>query len=550
MEAYQATLEEGIPLSEVTFCAVDLETTGGSAHSSAITEIGAVKYRGGERIGVFQTLVNPVQPIPPFITQLTGIDDVIVREAPRIEQVLPALVEFMRDTVFVAHNAQFDFSFVNSALIDNGWDPIEPPAVCTARLARRLVWPDVPNVKLHTLAQYFRCAAQPSHRALDDAEACAEILHAMLGLGGRMGILTLGDLHNAVRSRSRPNFGKIRLTDHLPHAPGVYLFKDGQGHVLYVGKAKDLRSRVKSYFYGDGRKKVEDLLSEMSSVEARPCASELEALVVEARLIREHEPKYNRQGKTWRRYTYLKLDTSEAWPRLKVVHDLRGGGEFIGPFASSSQANLAKDALEEAFPIRRCTRSMGASTRFSPCALADLGRCLAPCAGAASRERYRDAVGELLRALDDPGALLETLESRMMALADDGRFEEAALRRDRLRVLAESLAKRRIDSWLTAGGRMELRGGDGAAYTLSGAALQGSGNDAVPNPCPRERADELQAVRSWIAHNRPALKHSDHPIAEPVGGGATLHRIRTKLRALERPLEEARRHWRGGRAAG
>jgi len=282
-EAVQTTLEEGIPLAEVTFCVVDLETTGGSPVDARITEIGAVTYRGGHRLGVFETLVNPEVPIPRSITHLTGIDDRTVKGAPPVGSVLPSFVEFARGCVFVAHNARFDFTFLNVALQRADFDPLPPPPVCTARLARRVVWPDVPNVRLHTLAQYFRTAVRPNHRALADAQACAEVLHGLLDLGGRLGISTLGDLHLAVRARGRPNFGKIRLADHLPRTAGVYLFKGRDGAVLYVGKSKDLRGRVKSYFYGDSRKKVEDLLAETHSVEGISCGSELEALVLEAR---------------------------------------------------------------------------------------------------------------------------------------------------------------------------------------------------------------------------------------------------------------------------
>jgi len=166
----QTTLEQGVPLSEVTFCVVDLETTGGSPTDARITEIGAVAYRGGERLGVFQTLVNPGVPIPPFITHLTGIDDLTVAGAPPLPAVLPSFVEFARGAVFVAHNARFDFAFLNVALERSGYDPLPPPPVCTARLARRVVWPEVPNVRLPTLAEYFRTAVRPTHRALADAE--------------------------------------------------------------------------------------------------------------------------------------------------------------------------------------------------------------------------------------------------------------------------------------------------------------------------------------------------------------------------------------------
>jgi DNA polymerase-3 subunit epsilon len=279
---------------------------------------------------------------------------------PPIEAVLPEFVEYLRGGVFVAHNARFDVAFLNAALTRLDYPPIPAPPVCTARLARRVVWSDVPNVRLRTLAQYFRTSVRPNHRALDDAQACAEVLHGLLELGGRLGILTLGDLHEAVRARGRPNYSKIRLADGLPHGPGVYLFKGRGGRILYVGKAADLRARVKSYFYGDGRKKVEDLLSQTTLVDAVRCSTELEALVLEARLIRAHEPRYNRRGKTWRRYAYLKVDPTEAFPRLKVVREPSGEAAFLGPFPTSRQAALAKEALEDAYPIRRCTRAMRA----------------------------------------------------------------------------------------------------------------------------------------------------------------------------------------------
>ncbi len=390
-QAIQTTLDDGAPLSEVEFVVVDLETTGGSPADARITEIGAVKLRGGERTGVFETLVNPGQPIPRTITHLTGIDDLMVSGAPPIEWVLPSFAEFARGCVFVAHNATFDFTFLNVAFQRLDYDPLPPPPVCTAKLARRVVWPDVPNVRLHTLAQYFRTATRPSHRALPDAEACAEVLQGLLEFGERLGISTLGELHGAVRARGRPNFGKIRLADHLPEAPGVYLFRGRDGRVLYVGKSTRLRSRVKSYFYGDTRKKVENLLAEAVSVDGIACGSELESLVLEARMIREHEPKYNRRGKTWRRYAYLRIDDTEAYPRIKVVREPKGAGAFLGPFPSSRLARQAKDALEDAVPIRRCTKPMRPTTRFAPCALAEMGRCLTPCDGRTTPRALRGA---------------------------------------------------------------------------------------------------------------------------------------------------------------
>ena len=542
----QTTLELGVPLSQVTFCVVDLETTGGSPTDDAITEIGAVKFRGGERLGSFQSLVNPHQPIPPYIAHLTGIDDRLVSNEPPIEQVLPAFLEFFRGSVFVAHNARFDFGFLNAGCDALAYPAFPGPPVCTARLARRVVWPDVPNVKLQTLANYFRTRAKPIHRALDDAEACAEVLHGLLDLGGRLGILSLGDLEEAVRARGRPNFGKIRLADHLPHAPGVYLFRGRDGRVLYVGKANDLRARVKSYFYGDERKKVANLLDEVRSVDGIRCHGELEALVVEARLIRRHEPEYNRRGKTWRRGAYLALDPNEAWPRVKIVRAAKPGDGrlYLGPFASSARARLAKEALEEVAPIRRCTTSMRLGTRFAPCALADMGRCVAPCDGRTDPERYGELVRWLASSLStSPGELLEALERRMSTLADAERYEEAASVRDRLGALAEGIGRSRFDAWLVGAGRLELHHEpdqvlcfDHGSLVCEHTGRRGSDDlahldgEALAEPCPRERVDELAAVRSWIAAHHPRVHGCDRAPAEPIDGGATLARVLARTR--------------------
>jgi len=543
-EPFQSTLEQAVPLSEVTFCVVDLETTGGSPIDARITEIGAVEYRGGERLRAFQTLIDPGHPIPRYVSHLTGIDDRLVRGAPTIDAVLPSFIEFSRGSIFVAHNARFDFSFLNASLVRTERDPLPGPPVCTAKLARRIVWPDVPNVRLRTLADHFRTRARPTHRALPDAEACGEVLNALLELGQRLGILSLGDLLEACTARGRPNFGKIRLADPLPRAPGVYLFRTRNGDVLYVGKAIDLRARVRSYFYGDERKQVQDLLQAVHSVEglATP-GGELEALVLEARLIGRHEPRYNRRGKAWRRSAYLKLDLREAFPRLKVARRATTSQDCIvlGPFGTSTSARLAAEALHEVFPIRRCTRSMGRGTRFPPCALADLGRCTGPCDGRTDHERYGELVGRLVSSLSSPGELLGALEARMAHLAAQERYEEAGDVRDRLRSLAKAISDARRDSWLVGAGRLALRTTDGRLVRLIDGAIARAGEpppEPIPLPCPRERAMELAAVRGWLAKNQVVVEACDVPPCEPVAGGAELARVLHRIRAAEQHPED------------
>ena len=193
---------------------------GAPPSTTRITEIGAVKYRGGERLGSFQALVNPRRPIPPSIAHLTGIDDRLVSGEPPIEQVLPAFLEFFRGSVFVAHNAGFDFGFLNASCDALDYPPLPGPP--SARPGSRGAWsgPTCPNVKLRRSRTTSAPGRQPTHRALDDAEACAEVLHGLLDLGGRLGILTMGDLAEAVRARGRPNFGKIRARRRAAARPG------------------------------------------------------------------------------------------------------------------------------------------------------------------------------------------------------------------------------------------------------------------------------------------------------------------------------------------
>ncbi|HTG48240.1 MAG TPA: DEDD exonuclease domain-containing protein [Actinomycetota bacterium] len=536
LEPLQTTIEDGIPLSEVTFAVVDLETTGGSAIDDAITEIGAVTYRGGERLGSFGTLVDPRRPIPPYVAHLTGISDATVAGAPALREVLPSLLEFLRGAVFVAHNASFDFGFLNASLARLEYPLLTGPPVCTAKLARRVVWPDVPNVRLATLARYFRTRTTPVHRALADAEATGEVLTGLLEAAERLGIRSLGELHEACSARGRPNYGKIALAASLPRAPGVYLFEDRGGRVLYVGKAKDLRARVKSYFYGDERKKVQDLLEAVVAVRGVRTGGELEALALEARLIARHEPRFNAHGKRWRRYAYLKLDLREAWPRIKVVRTAAAEPEVVvlGPFGSTARARLAKEALEHVTTIRRCTASMGTRTRFAPCALADMGRCAAPCDGRTTPEAYAAVARALVGRIAAPEGLLRALETRMIALADQERFEEAALARDRLRAVAVALAQARTDAWLLAG-RLVLRGPDGERIELDrGAVVRPDEPAPVPlaRPVPRERADELAAVRGWIRRHPVRIERCAVAPSEPVDGGAALARI---LESVRRP---------------
>ena len=208
MNSWQSTIDElGRPLAQTTFVVLDLETSGGAPHLGAnITEIGAVKVRGGEVLGKFQTFVNPGAAIPSFITALTGITDEMVSTSPRIAEVFPILLEFLgseKDTVFVAHNAPFDLSFLKAAAKVSEYRWPKFTIIDTAKLARRILTRDeVINCKLSTLAQFFDTEVSPNHRALDDALATVDVLHALLGRAAGFGISTLEELKDFTNRKS------------------------------------------------------------------------------------------------------------------------------------------------------------------------------------------------------------------------------------------------------------------------------------------------------------------------------------------------------------
>ena len=309
----------GTHLSQVTFCVVDLETTGG-AETDAITEFGAVKVRGGEILGRFQTLVNPKGQIPPLIAVLTGITNTMVADAPPLRQVLPAFLAFAENTVIVAHNAPFDTGFLRRGCEALGYPYPKWPVLDTAALARAILLRDeVPNCRLATLATHFRSVTTPNHRALTDAEATVDVLHALIERVGNLGVQTIEDLREFTRRVSPQRRAKRTWAKDLPEQPGVYLFvaeRDGSREVLYVGTSRNIRRRVRTYFTAaEKRPRMEEMVRVATGVEAVPCATALQAEVVELRLIASHAPRYNRRSKFPERNLWIKI-TEEAFPRL------------------------------------------------------------------------------------------------------------------------------------------------------------------------------------------------------------------------------------------
>ena len=432
-----------LPLRLGTFVVVDLETTGTSPTTGAmITEIGAVKIRGGQVLGEFHTLVNPGSPIPPFITVLTGITDAMVAPAPLFAEVLPAFLEFCGsadETILIAHNAPFDIGFLKAAADQLSYRWPNFRVLDTVKIARKTLTKDeTPNVKLGTLAQYFGLTEPPTHRALDDARATVEIFHHLLERLGNVGVETLEDLQNFSHPLSEQERAKKSLAENLPNSVGLYIFRDREDKPLYIGISKNIRKRVLTYFSpSETRTRMREMISLTARIEALPTPTLIDAQVRELRLIQTHSPRYNRRSKFQERTLWLTL-TEEKFPRLTVRKghgQLTGDESAIGPFGGTFDADLARQALHNATPIRQCTPRITAASmkKASACILFDIKKCSAPCIGETTEEEYSQVVKKVSSHLShQAGDVVAHHFERIGALAREERFEEAAEVRNQL----------------------------------------------------------------------------------------------------------------------
>lgn len=435
---------DSVSLADTTFVVVDLETTGGRATAKApgagydaITEIGAVKVRGGEVLGELATLVDPGRAIPPQIVELTGITTAMVRNAPRIEAVLPSFLEFSRGAVLVAHNAGFDIGFLRAAAqrAQLGWP--RPPVLCTVKLARRVLTRDeAPSVKLSALARLFGASTTPTHRALDDARATVDVLHALIERVGNQGVHTYADLRSYLPDVTPAQRRNRSLADGLPNRPGVYLFRGPSGEVLYVGTAVDLRRRVRQYFTGaDPRARMKEMASLAVAVDHVECAHDLEAGVRELRLLAAHAPPYNRRSKAPQRWWWVAV-TDEAFPRLSAVRN-PGPRSAFGPFSARSDAVQSAALVARFTGLRTCTARFGAAGRHR-CPEVELSPCPAP--QDIDAHAYAAAVERACALIDgtDHTAMTAALD-HIGEVAAARRYETAARLRDHAAVAIEAL---------------------------------------------------------------------------------------------------------------
>ena len=545
------------PLAPAEFVAVDTETNGLGGDLCEMTEVGAVLVGGGELHETFDSLVRTERPLSRGIQRFTGITQGMVDGAPAPDEVLPELVELLDGRVIVAHNARFDLRVLRQACERLGLDWPAPPALCTVTLARRFA-PLVRRRGLASLADSLGIEVTEVHRALPDALTCARVFCALFP---RLcaNAATVGEAVDLLRSRRRarktepaeriPPDQRPDLST-LPDDPGVYVFRDERGRPLYVGKSVSLRSRARAHFCAPA-----GWTERAEIVDYRPTNSELGALVLENRLIKEWKPPGNKKLKRTERYCYLRCRLDIPYPVLEVAPDPAPGHAVnVGPLGSRALAGELADQLTSLYRLRHCGRTL--KLREHPSAYGQMGRCVSPCLGDLDPNAYRRQLDMALAHFEEPGAgerVIEEIDRRMHEAARDRRYERAAAllrRKERLAWVIERLdgvlrathaaprlalarhpVKDRFDAFWIVQGRLvdwgPLPGPSELERRTAEALARPRGRTVIPTT----EIDEVRIVAGWLAEHEPPLLE----LSENTGAPALMRFVAAATPAAREP---------------
>jgi DNA polymerase-3 subunit epsilon len=575
------------PIASAEFIVVDTETNGLGGEACEMTEVGAVLVGGGELHDRWSSLVRPSAPLRRGIQRFTGITQTMVDSAPWPAAVLPRLAELLEGRVMVAHNAPFDRRVLRQAFARVGLDWPGPPVICTAALARTML-PLQRERRLTVLADALGIEVLQAHRALADAETCARVLCALFP---RLcaNAVTVADALKALAPRrpsrrrksprasagqfpglpasAQPEFGE------LPRDPGVYLFRDGAGRVLYVGKSVSIRSRARAHFAPSAMPAA--WRSHAAVVDYRTTRSELGALVLENRLIKELAPPGNKSlNRRDDRLVYIRCRLDIPFPILEVSPDPASGHAVtIGPLRGRRLALELVEQLDSLFGLRHCGRRL--PRRQYPSAYGQMGRCLSPCLGDLDPNLYRRRLDEALRLFtratpegEAGESLLDHIDVQMQRAADEQRYERAAAlrrRRRRLGVLLTRLgglleathtrprlllgahpARPEFDAFWVSGGRLVDWGPVLAAETSElhartvAALARGGRLGELGAHVPPGEIDEVRILGTWLASHPEIPQLMLHPAvgkgelrafieAASVGGEGELDHDRADL---------------------
>jgi DNA polymerase-3 subunit epsilon len=513
------------PLGE--FVVLDVETTGLQASRHRVIEIAIARFVDGVLENAWGALCNPQRRVPAYIVKLTGIDDDLLAESPPFETIAENVTELLAGALVIGHNIEFDLAFVNEELKRVGRSPLVNDRLDTLTLSSRLL-AGLRKPTLQAVANHLGIAekADARHRAGPDAALTGMVAVTLLRHAWDAGYRTVDELKAISRPQSRrpkermPRASTVAdrsILSSIPRATGVYIMRNANDQVVYVGKAKNLRDRVATYFsqpLGYTRK-MDGLIESLSRVQVEVVGSELEALLLESQLIRRYQPRYNTALRSHEQYPFIRVDIGNPWPRVKLEKSREDdGARYFGPFRSAATARKTVELINRVVPLRTCTRKFRDARSYgSPCLELDLGRCLGPCVGRANRDQYMALVHSVVDYLDGRDqSLHEVLWKGLEDAAAALDFERAArLRRELQASLSLTATQRRLreateSSWLALAMPGAERGAKELMLVLRGRIwAQFHVEQGVA-------ADQLSArlAASWRRFEQTGMREPDH----------------------------------------
>ena len=374
------------------FSVVDIETTGNGYKGQKITEISIFTFDGKHIVGEFTSLVNPEQNIPAFITNLTGIDNAMVRNAPKFYEIAKKVAELTQDTVFVAHNVNFDYNIIQAEFKSLGFD-FKRKKLCTVRLSRKII-PGLNSYSLGAICSSEKIPINGRHRAKGDAEATTELFRRLIERDYEFIINSF--LNPRSRQATLPPLLEKKIVDNLPETFGVYYFKNAAKEVIYVGKANNIKQRVISHFY-DKKKKEQNMCLETADITFTETGSELLALLLESSEIKHIYPKYNRaQRKAGEAVGLFSYEDQKgimhlAYNRLKLVPNT------ITKYYTVAECRNHLEYLCKEFEL--CPKYCHLQTNVSSCFHYQIKECKGICCNEETVETYNVRVQEAIKSV-------------------------------------------------------------------------------------------------------------------------------------------------------
>lgn len=439
---------------DFNFLVVDVETNGSNPQKDRIIDIGCVLLNNSQVVTEFSSLINPHQHIPLYIQKMTGITNELAFNSPECESVFTKFNQLINEnnTIFVAHNTAFDWSFISSTYQRLGWQVPKIPRLCTLKLARRL-FPGNIKKGLDSLSSIFKISIQNRHRALGDAKATALILLELLERSNfEHDITTIEQLIQFQNSRiknyqlNKTTLKKFdKIVKSLPEEPGIYYFKDKSDKIIYIGKAKSLKDRVKSYFSPSGQtsRKINKLIKKIDKIDFVCTDTELSALLLESKEIKKYKPEFNSMELRYRKFPFLKLTTNEKFPVLEICFNIDNlNAEYYGPFRSRFLAEEILELCRKKFKLRKCEKMPKPHPDNISCLYYQIDRCLAPCAMIENVEKYNDEIQKIREFLSGNNeGIIATFQNKMFEHSTKLEYESASLIKSKINDIMKVFGK-------------------------------------------------------------------------------------------------------------